>query len=123
MITETTWGSTGKQTNFVWTATVDGIDLYHGNKAPPYTIPWKTFGRVLTQARLMASKTPGNQIVAGVDFKRPASGSVGEWVNTKKLPISSGTLTPKHLSFIGPILGRMHLATRSLSGKKIIWCF
>lgn len=119
MITEITWGNANNKTRFKWTATAGGIRLDHGNS---YAIPWETFGRVLTQARLMAS-TKGNQIVAGVNFKSPAPGSVGEWVKTNKLPISPGTLTPKHLSFIGPILGRMHLATHKLNGNTIIWCF
>jgi len=122
MVTETTWGNAGQQNQFDWTVTPYGIVLDHGNDGAPYTIPWATFAHVLTKARSMAS-TNGNQISAGVNFKNPAPGSVGAWVKTQKLPISPGTLTPKHLSFIGPILGRMHLATHKLIGNTIIWCF
>ena len=122
MVAETTWGNAGHQTSFEWTATADGIQLDHGNNARPYTIPWGTFGQVLTQARFMAS-TNGNQIAAGVNQNNPTPGSVGAWVLTQHLPISPGVLTPQHLSFIGPILGRMHLATHGLNGNAIIWHF
>jgi hypothetical protein len=121
MVTETTWGNAGHQTQFEWTVTTYGIVLDHGTNAP-YSIPWKTFAQVLTQARSMAS-TNGNQIAAGVDQNNPSPGSVGAWVFGQNLPISQGQLTPKHLSFIGPILGRMGIATNTLKGKAIIWHF
>lgn len=122
MVTETTWGNIGQQTNFKWAATAAGIELDHGNNQPTYIIPWATFSRVLIQARLMASQN-GNQIAAGVDVTKPIPGSVGAWVIGQKLPINPGLLTPKHLSFIGPIFGRMQLATHTLNGNAIIWHF
>jgi len=125
MVTETTWGNAGQQAQFDWTVTPYGIVLDHGNGGPPYSIPWNTFAQVLTQARLMASTT-GNQIAAGVNQNNPAPGSVGAWVLGQTLPISDGIqnrLTPRHLSFIGPIFGRMGLATNTLNGNAIIWHF
>ncbi len=122
MVTETTWGNAGQQAQFDWTVTPYGIVLDHGNGGAPYSIPWSTFAHVLTQARSMAS-TNGNQIAAGVNQNNPAPGSVGAWVIGANLPISNGHLTPKHLSFIGPILGRMGLATNTLNGNSIIWHF
>jgi hypothetical protein len=76
MVTETTWGNAGHQTQFEWTVTTYGIVLDHANNAPAYSIPWGTFSQVLTQARLMASVN-GNQIVAGVSQNSPPPGSVG----------------------------------------------
>ncbi len=122
MVTETTWGNAGQRTQFDWTVTPYGIALDHGNGGPPYSIPWNTFAQVLTQARSMASTT-GDQIAAGVNQSNPAPGSVGAWVIGANLPISNGNLTPQHLSFIGPILGRMGLATNTLNGNSIIWHF
>jgi len=122
MITETTWGHAGHQANFEWTVTTYGILLDHLNGGPTYSIPWGTFAQVLTQARIMAS-TNGNQIPAGVNQNNPAPGSVGEWVDGQNLPISQGLLTPRHLSFIGPILGRMGLAAHALEGNAIVWQF
>jgi hypothetical protein len=125
MVAETTWGSENRRTEFEWTVTTYGIVLDHRNGAPPYIIPWDTFSRVLTQARSMAS-TNGNQVIAGVGQTNPTQGSVGEWVLGQTLPISDcvqNLLTPRHLSFIGPILGRMGLATNTLNGNAIIWHF
>ena len=122
MVTETTWGN-GSKTRFGWTVKPYGIVLDHRKKAAPYSIPWTTFSQVLTQARLMAS-IKGNQIAAGTNQDNPSPGSLGEWVLGQTLPISGGgRLTPRHLSFIGPIFGRMGLATHTLKRGAIVWHF
>lgn len=121
MINENTWHrDENKQTNFVWEATAAGIELHHSN--PSYTIPWSTFHAVYNQASLMAIQAHG-VVTAGTGMTNPTPDSVGEWVLNQNLPISNGTLTPRHLSFLGPILGRMGFIRRQLNGNSIQWVF
>ena len=105
MINENTWHrDENQQGSFVWDVTVEGIELHHSN--PSYTIPWNTFHAVINQARLMAGQANGI-VTAGTNMTNPTPGSVGGWVLNQNLPISNGHLTPRHLSFLGPVLSRM----------------
>lgn len=123
MVDETTWHKKpDKQTRFEWSATSEGIQLEHNNGNPSYVIPWSVFYAVFQHARKMALETNG-VVTAGMCVDKPAKGSVGEWVLPQKLPISRGVLTPQHLSFIGPILGRMGFITRQTKGNSIQWFF
>ena len=70
------------------------------------------------------AKDNGEVVAAGLSENRPPAGSVGEWVLGSKLKISpNGPLTPRHLSFIGPILGHMRLIKDATQGKAIKWSF
>lgn len=119
MINENTWHrNVDQQTNFVWDAVESGIELYHSS--PSYVIPWVTLFAVYAQARLMASQN-NNVVTAGTSMTNPTPGSVGAWVLTQNLPISTGSLTPRHLSFLGPVLHRMGFVNRQLNGNSIQW--
>lgn len=125
MIVETTWHpQENQQTTFVWSAAEDGIHLYHCHERQPYNIPWKTFSVVSCTARQLALQHNGT-IAAGTNENNPPDGSVGQWVRNhgQQLPISNGQLTPRHLSFIGPILGRMGFADREVANNAIYWRF
>ena len=127
MINESTWHRDPvKQTNFVWEATELGIELHHSN--PSYIIPWTTFHAVYRQASVMGNQANGI-VTAGTSMTSPTPGSVGEWVLAQNLPITDrngtriGNLTPRHLSFMGPILGRMGFIQRQMNGNSIQWFF
>ena len=123
MICETTWNrNENSQTTFLWHATSDGLELDHGQNNPSYTIPWGTFHSILQHAMQMASQNDG-VITVGTDQANPSSGSLGEWVLTQNFVLTSGALTPRHLSFIGPILGRMGFVAHSYNGNSILWRF
>lgn len=123
MIVETTWhGNENQQTSFVWSATTNGVALYHCGENPTYSIPWVTFSAVFRQAQELASANDG-VVAAGTNQNNPTPGSVGAWVLDQQLRISNGNLTPRHLSFIGPILGRMGLVTREIQANAIHWRF
>jgi hypothetical protein len=70
----------------------------------------------------MASTT-NNVITAGTSQDNPTPGSLGEWILTQNFVLSTGNLTPRHLSFIGPILGHMGFITRQINGNSIQWRF
>lgn len=119
MIDETTWHrDPDKQTRFEWSATSEGIQLEHNNGNPPHLIPWSVFYAVFQYAGNMTLETNG-VVTAGMSQTNPTAGSVGEWVFDRKMSIPSGVLTPRHLSFIGPILGRMGFITRQIKGNSI----
>jgi hypothetical protein len=123
MVNETTWHRTqSSQTTFTWDATLEGIVVDHENGNPSYVIPWAIFSLVLGQARSVANNN-GGQVVAGISRDNPPAGSVGEWVNNQALNLNQGTLTSGHLSFLGPIFGRMGFIQRQLRGNSIVWEF
>ena len=123
MINEHTWHrDVGQQTCFVWSATVNGVELYHGNANPSYIIYWQAFQAVLCYAKNQAQQN-NNMIIVGTNMNAPAPDSIGAWVINQNLNISNGILTPRHLSFLGPIYGRMCLITRQLNGNRIQWVF
>jgi hypothetical protein len=121
MVNETTWHrDPTEQTTFTWNVTNDGLEIDHNNGNPTYTIPWRIFYAVYVQARTIGNNNDG-QVVAGLSRTSPPTGSVGEWVNTQNFNITPGTLTSGHLSFLGPIYGRMGFIQRRLHGNAIIW--
>lgn len=121
MIIETTWHrSEEKQKRFEWCAMIDGLQLKHENENPPYVIPWRMFHSILRQAMSMASANNG-EITAGTHQSNPSPGSVGEWVLAQDFTLEPGALTPRHLSFLGPIFGRMGFFTRRIEGNSIKW--
>jgi hypothetical protein len=123
MVIERTWHrNQALQTSYTWNATSIGIEIDHDNRNPSYVIPWPVFSSVLVQARTMANNNGGN-IVAGISRDNPSPGSVGEWVNTQNFNIMQGVLTSGHLSFLGPIFGRMGFIQRQLNGNSIVWEF
>lgn len=123
MIVESTWHPNARRrTQFVWEATDDGIRLFHGNGNPLYIIPWTALKAVLDETRRIAAASPGGVVVAGCSQTTPPAGSVGAWVMKAKLKIlPSGNLTPQHLSFIGPILGRMQHIKPVPGSRSIHW--
>ncbi|MBU0910487.1 MAG: hypothetical protein KKA54_15715 [Proteobacteria bacterium] len=123
MIAETTWNKKEeKRTNFKWRATPEGIELEHENDNPPYTIPWTIFHSILRHAMKMASEND-NVITAGTHQSDPSPGSLGVWVLSQNFTLVPGALTPRHLSFIGPILGRMGFIKCQHKGNSIQWAF
>lgn len=123
MIDEATWHrDEDSQRRFVWCATSEGIQLHHTNENPSYVIPWSSFQAIHQQARNLAQAN-GNAIPAGTNQNSPTPGSVGEWVLQQNFSLTTGYLTPRHLSFIGPILGRMGFITRRIEGNSILWVF
>jgi hypothetical protein len=64
-----------------------------------------------------------NEVTAGTHQSKPSEGSLGEWVIAQEFTLEPGALTPRHLSFIGPILGRMGFLTHKHDGNSIIWVF
>lgn len=123
MIVENTWHrKPASRKNFEWNVTIEGIELQHGNGKPRYVIPWPIFQAIFKHAQALA-KANGNVVIAGTNQSAPTSGSVGEWVLQQGFMLSTGLLTPRHLSFIGPILGRMGFITRKLNGNSIHWVF
>jgi len=92
-----------QQKHFVWSTNPEGIELHHTSENPSYIISWSTFYSVFDFAFNLASKN-NNIATAGTSMITP--GSVGAWVINQNLPIiSNGNLTPRHLSFLGPIYG------------------
>lgn len=119
MIDETTWHcNLIKQKTFVWSATVEGIRLHHGADSIPYTIPWQTFQEVFQYSKNLALQNNG-VVAAGTSQDNPPAGSIGAWVITQQ----HLGITPRHLSFIGPIFGRMGFVSRRLNGNSILWNF
>jgi hypothetical protein len=123
MINETTWNKDiNRRTQFKWRATAEGLELDHENENPPYTIPWHIFHSILSHAMEMASNS-NSLITAGTHQSDPTPGSLGEWVLSQNFTLVPGALTPRHLSFIGPILGRMGFITCQHQGNSIQWSF
>ncbi|MDR5172870.1 hypothetical protein ACKF11_14555 [Methylobacillus sp. Pita2] len=123
MIDESTWHRVpNAQKRFVWTATADGIRLHHTNENASYVITWEIFHAILEQARNMAA-TQNGIITAGIHQSDPTPGSIGEWVLAQRFVIETGNVTPRHLSFLGPIFGRMGFIRRQISGNSIQWVF
>ena len=119
VIDEETWSpNQEKRTTFEWEALPDGVRVAHEDSS--YTVPWEVFSDVLAQARDMAAENDG-QVVAGVNMDNPSAGSLGAWVVTQGFGIDSGVLTPRHLSFLGPIYGRMNIVDRGARGNAILW--
>jgi hypothetical protein len=123
MIDESTWHKNpDKQKHFTWVATTEGVQLHHSSESSSYLIPWAIFYAVFQHARNAALNNNG-VITAGIHQSKPTPGSVGDWVLKQSFNISNGVLTPRHLSFIGPILGRMGFIRRQISGNSIQWVF
>ena len=123
MINEQTWHrDIESQKRFVWTVTSDGIELDHCAGKPSYTIPWSVFNSVLSYARNQAHQN-NNVVTAGTSMTNPTPGSIGAWVQIQNFSILTGTLTSRHLSFLGPICGRMGFISRQLNGNSIQWVF
>ena len=123
MINATTWHrDPEKQKHFVWCANSEGVELHHTNEAASYIIPWGTFYSVFNFSFRLGSEN-NNIVTAGTSMTAPTPGSVGEWVMNQNLPISNGDLTPRHLSFLGPIYGHMGFISRQINGNSIQWHF
>ncbi|NRB39942.1 MAG: hypothetical protein HRU20_15985 [Pseudomonadales bacterium] len=123
MINAKTWHRDPEnQKNFAWSATSEGVELHHTNENPSYTIPWNVFHAVFNFAYNLAAQN-NNIAKVGVSMTSPTAGSVGEWVMGQTLSISNGTLTPRHLSFLGPIYGHMGFVSRQINGNSIQWQF
>jgi len=123
MIEETTWNKQAeRRTNFMWRATPVGLELTHENGNPPYIIPWNILHSILLHAMEMASEN-NNVIIAGIHQSEPTPGSLGEWVLSQDFVLSPGALTPRHLSFLGPIFGRMGFINCQYNGNSIQWVF
>jgi hypothetical protein len=120
MIQESTWHPIEKeQTCFKWGVSSQGIKIKHLGNNPEYIIPWESFSAV--QRQLVAMAQANNPVVAGMSMTNPPTGSLGAWVKSQKLKTSVGNLTPRHLSFLGAILGRMGLIERITKGNSIFW--
>ena len=68
----------------------------------------------------MSISKENKPVVAGISMTYPPAGSLGAWVKSQKLKTPVGKLTSRHLSFVGPILGRMGLIKRSTKGNSIL---
>lgn len=128
-INENTWHPIqGRQTTFSWESETDGIRISHGDERAEYVIPWNVFSAVLLQAQQMANAN-NNVVAAGTSEDDPLPGSVGAWVINQQFAIipvrmtPRAHLTPRHLSFLGPIFGRIGLVTREVNGNFIQWRF
>jgi hypothetical protein len=120
MIKETTWHpNEKKQTRFEWGVSREGLKIKHSSQTPSYIIPWESFSAV--QRQLVAMAQSNNPVPAGISMTNPPTGSLGAWVKSQKLKTSVGNLTPRHLSFLGAILGRMGLIERITKGNSIFW--
>jgi len=123
MINEKTWHpAKTKQTHFVWEATESGLELHHSTGSASHVISWQAFYEVLEHARNQAQSSNA-PIVAGCSMTSPPAGSIGAWVKTKKLKNPKGALTPRHLSFLGPIYKKMGFISRVTKGNSILWKF
>lgn len=117
MKNERTWhNNTNAQKIFAWAATDTGIQIFNCGKTDTYDISWKIFFLVLAKAQALANTNNGRAI-AGTCQDNPTPGSVGEWVQANL----SNYITPRHLSFLGPIYGSMELVKRQTDGNSIIW--
>lgn len=120
MIQEKTWHPVEKEkTCFKWGVASTGIKIKHSEKKPEYIFPWESFSAV--HSELIAISQKKNPVVSGIFMTNPPAGSLGAWVKSQKLKTSVGNLSPRHLSFLGPILGRMGLIERSTKGNAILW--
>ena len=121
MIHETTWHpSADRRTHFVWSTSSGGVEIFHGDSAP-YLIEWEALQDVYQYAKKLASQNDGI-VIAGTCQDSPTKGSVGEWISQSELNVQNATrLTPRHLSFIGPILARMRLVSRHPDDRMILW--
>jgi hypothetical protein len=120
MIQEKTWHPVEKeQTSFKWRVVSTGIKVKHPSENSEYIIPWESFSAV--QRQLIAMAQANNPVTAGMSMTNPPEGSLGAWVKCQKLKTSVGNLTPRHLSFLGAILGRMGLIERISKGNSIFW--
>ena len=121
LIAEHTWHpSESDQTSFSWESVEAGVSMKHDKGGTQYIIPWNVFSAVLLQAQRMAQDNCGT-VTAGVSEDSPTPGSVGEWVKSHHFGIIRGKLTPRHLSFLGPIFGRMGFVRRRVKGRSIQW--
>jgi hypothetical protein len=118
VVNEQTWGVPAKQTPYKWEAVEDGVQIIHQEVNDGYLVPWDVFYSVFNYAREHAVD---NRINAGTSMTSPTPGSVGSWVQTMRFSLDKGTLTPRHLSFLGPIYGRMGFVDSELDGNSIIW--
>lgn len=121
MIKENTWHKNqDHQKSFVWAALEEGIQLYHG-EVFPYIISLETFHIVLDHAKTIAIE---GSVKVGTSMDKPPIGSLGHWViNQNNLTISGGQLSPKHLSFLGPVYARMGFIEKGHDGNAILWKF
>jgi hypothetical protein len=120
MIQEKTWHPVEKeQASFKWRVVSTGIKVKHLSEKSEYIIPWESFSAV--QRQLVAIAQANNPVVAGMSMTNPPAGSLGAWVNTQELKTSVTELASRHLSFLGPILGRMGLIERISKGNSIFW--
>ena len=123
MIHETTWNrNVNSQKNFTWRAVTEGVEFDHDQGNSPYTIPWQMFNAILSNAMKMAAQNNG-VITAGTNQENPTPGSLGEWVLAQNFVLTPGALTPRHLSFLGPVFGRMGFITHQHQGNSILWSF
>ena len=106
-----------RQTTFECEITWEGLRFVH--ERAEYVIPWTTVFRVFRKACEIADDE--GLVQAGAHMDNPSPGSLGEWVAQEQLPIRPGTLTPRHLSFLGPALGRLGLVERVIRGNAIYW--
>ena len=119
MVQEKTWHPVeNEQTSFKWGVSSQGIKIKHSGKNPEYIIPWESFSTIHRELIAMSQKK--NPVLAGMSMTNPPAGSLGAWVKSQKLKTSVGNLSPRHLSFLGPILGRMGLIKRSTKGNSIL---
>ena len=120
MIQEKTWHPVEKeQASFKWRVVSTGIKVKHLSEKSEYIIPWESFSTIHRELIAMSQKK--NPVLAGISMTNPPAGSLGAWVKSQKLKTSVGNLSPRHLSFLGPILGRMGLIERSTKGNSILW--
>ncbi len=119
LILESTFGRGNKATIFRWQAREKGVEIVHDISR--YIVPWDVFHTVLDYARSMARKQ-GGVLKVGPSQDKPPAGSLGHWVKHKTyLALETGPLTPRHLSFLGPIYARMGFLSPDHEGKAILW--
>ena len=118
MKTLKTWHpNADRQTAFTCEITCEGLRFVH--ERTEYVIPWTTVFRVFRKACELADDE--GLVRAGARMDNPPPESLGEWVAQEQLSIRPGTLTPRHLSFLGPALGELGLVEREIRGNAIYW--
>jgi hypothetical protein len=123
MINETTWHKVeGRRKQFAWHTVGEGLQFQHKNGNPPYVIPWGMCYSIFCHAMVMA-RNNHNVVTVGTHQTKPSCGSLGEWVLPQSFVLKTGNLTPRHLSFLGPIFARMGFISRRHNGNSIQWVF
>ncbi|MDD2337885.1 MAG: hypothetical protein PHD01_15085 [Geobacteraceae bacterium] len=123
MIKEITWHKVeSRRKQFAWHTVGEGLQLQHENGNPPYVIPWSMCFSIFRHAMLMARDNQ-NVVTVGTHQTKPSRGSLGEWVLSQSFVLKTGNLTPRHLSFLGPIFARMGNISRRYNGNSIQWVF